>query len=171
MNFKNTIDMNNRFLFPKYFKRIGFWVSIPTIILDCLIMYGNAIDKFFQRFFPSFTPKEFELSGKVGYYVGTYLDTLAIVLTIIVLLMIAFSKEKIEDEYVAQIRLESLQWAVYCNFALLIIFTLFVYGFDYYDVTVYNMFTPLVIFILRFNYILHIKPSFEKNPERSLHEQ
>ena len=170
MNLKNTKDMNNRFLFPKQFKNIGFLIAIPAIILGYFCMHQNFQFNFLHINLPFMLSSEFS-DKKVLFDDLNLTNTLVVVITIIGLLMIAFSKEKIEDEYVAQIRLESLQWAIYFNFALLIIITFLVYGIDYFSVTVYNMFTPLVIFILRFNYILHIKPSFEKSPERSFHEQ
>lgn len=68
--------------------------------------------------------------------------------------MIAFSKEKNEDEYIATVRLESLQWGIYINYGLLAILTWCFYGFDYLGIMIYNMFTPLVFFILRFHYVI-----------------
>ena len=37
------------------------------------------------------------------------------------LIIVAFSKEKIEDEQISQLRLDSLQWAVYLNYIILVI--------------------------------------------------
>ena len=36
------------------------------------------------------------------------------------LFLIAFSKEKIEDEQIVQFRLDSLRWAIYLNYAILL---------------------------------------------------
>ena len=78
-----------------------------------------------------------------------FTDEIAAVGSIIGLLLIAFSKVRVEDEYVSKIRLESLQWAIYFNFVLLILATIFVHGMLYFQVIIFNMFTPLVFFIVR----------------------
>jgi hypothetical protein len=69
-------------------------------------------------------------------------------------LLIAFSKEKVEDEFIAGLRLSSLQWAVLVNYSLLLFCFLFIYGFAFMNVLIYNVFTVLLIFIGRFNYLL-----------------
>ena len=88
-----------------------------------------------------------------------FTDEIAAIGSIVGLLFIAFSKVKVEDEYVSKIRLESLQWAIYFNFVLLILATIFVHGMLYFQVIIFNMFTPLIFFIVRFYYILFIKNS------------
>ena len=39
---------------------------------------------------------------------------------------------------------------------------LLIYVSDYDRVTIHNMFTPLIIFILRFSYLLYVKPNFQQ---------
>lgn len=70
-------------------------------------------------------------------------------------LTVSFSKEKNEDEYIAELRLSSLLWAVCVSYILLLMAFLFVYGTPFLNVMVYNMFTVLIIFIVRFNYTLY----------------
>lgn len=157
--------MEPRFLFPHRFKVIGWVIAVPSIILGLFVLINDLrfdfltvkvpFKYFFASEFLSFNEKGNEFS------VFNFTDEIAIIGSIIGLLLIAFSKVKVEDEYVSQIRLESLQWAVYLNFALLIIATLLVYGLAYYIVAIYNMITPLLFFVVRFHYIL-----FFKNNER-----
>ncbi|QTY26578.1 hypothetical protein [Flavobacterium sp. CS20] len=64
--------------------------------------------------------------------------------------MLGFSKEKIEDEFIMQLRLSSLALAVYVNYGILLLAFLLVLGFDFFTVMVYNMFTLLLIFIIIF---------------------
>lgn len=71
------------------------------------------------------------------------------------LLLIAFSKEKIEDEAIQFFRLEALQWAVYANYLVLILAVLFCYGGLFFTVMTINLFTVLFIFIVRFRYVLY----------------
>ncbi|WP_064197075.1 MULTISPECIES: hypothetical protein [Emticicia] len=151
--------MEPRFLLPHRFKLLGWIVAIPCIILGLFVMFSDFSFDFF----------EFNVPANFVFYDGSmqtnrlevntlnFTDEIATIGSIIGLLFIAFSKVKFEDEYVAKIRLESLQWAIYLNFALLVIATIFVHGLAYYSVTVYNMFTPLIIFIIRFYYLLLVK--------------
>lgn len=77
------------------------------------------------------------------------------VLLIVGALFVGFSREKKEDEFIANLRLSSLLWAVYVNYILLLLSLLFVYGTAFLTVMMYNMFTVLIIFIVRFNYVLY----------------
>ncbi len=71
------------------------------------------------------------------------------------LLLIAFSREKIEDEIIGQLRLEALQWSVYVNYLVLAIAIVMLYNEAFFDVMVYNMFTVLVVFIARFRWLIY----------------
>jgi hypothetical protein len=47
-----------------------------------------------------------------------------------------------------------LQWAVLVNYLLLFIANWTVYGFNFLNVMIYNMLTVLIIFIVRFHFVL-----------------
>ena len=85
---------------------------------------------------------------------SNFTDEVAAVGTIVSLIMIAFSKEKVEDEAIQFFRLASLQWAVIVNYVVLIICILSLYGGIFFNVMTYNMFTVLIIFIIRFRFVL-----------------
>jgi len=55
---------------------------------------------------------------------------------------------------IAAIRIRSLVWATYINYGILLLAILFVYEFSFFNVLVFNMFTLLIFFILRFNWEL-----------------
>ncbi|MBK8611623.1 MAG: hypothetical protein IPL84_17210 [Chitinophagaceae bacterium] len=82
-------------------------------------------------------------------------NTVIAVLFIIGAMLVSFSREKNEDEFIAKLRLSSLQWAVALSYLLLLFAFIFVYGTAFLNVMIYNMFTVLIIFIIRFNYILY----------------
>ncbi|EJF11426.1 hypothetical protein O71_03159 [Pontibacter sp. BAB1700] len=82
-------------------------------------------------------------------------DELVAIVAIIGGVLAAFSEEKDEDEYIAKVRLESLLWATYINYGFLLFSVLFVYGLGFYQVMLFNMFTVLFIFLIRFNYVLY----------------
>ena len=70
------------------------------------------------------------------------------------LFLIAFSKEKIEDEQISQLRLDSLRWAIYLNYLLLILSMVFTTGIDFIDMLRIDLWVPLVFFIIRFRWVL-----------------
>jgi len=53
------------------------------------------------------------------------------------------------------IRLESLVWATYINYGVLILALIFVYDIPFFWVLVFNMFTTLIFFIIRYNWALN----------------
>ena len=79
----------------------------------------------------------------------------SILILILGLLLVAFSKEKVEDEQIAQLRLQSLQWAIYLNYLVFVLCVLFIYGTNFLAVILYNTITPLLIFIIRFRWKLY----------------
>ena len=108
--------------------------------------------------------KHFIIKGKL------HLQALEIISLLMIagLMIVGFSRLKIEDERVAQIRLESLQWGIYANYLTLALFILLVYGGAFFMVMMYGMFTPLIIFLLRFYWLLLVAPDIEAKRERKL---
>ena len=69
------------------------------------------------------------------------------------LMLWAFSHQKIDDEMVMQQRLESLQLAVYFNYAILLLATLIVYSIDYLFVLMFAQVSLLLFFIIRMEFV------------------
>jgi biotin transporter BioY len=90
-------------------------------------------------------------------------NTVLGVLFIIGAILVSFSKEKNEDEFIAIIRLKSLLWAVLVNYMLLIIAFLLVYELPFFTVMTFNMFTVLLLFIFRFHFLLYRSKSAMAN--------
>jgi hypothetical protein len=93
-----------------------------------------------------------KLAGTVN---NNILNEIVGVLIILSSIFVAFSKEKEEDEYILKIRLESLVWAVYVNYGILLISLLFIYDFSFLYVMIFNMFTVIIFFIIRFYWQLN----------------
>ena len=81
------------------------------------------------------------------------------------LFLAAFSKEKIEDEQISQLRLDSLQWAIYVNYALLIVSLIL--STDTEHVLFLNLLVPLVFFIIRFQWKLYLNNRLLRKDEGS----
>ena len=131
-------------LLPHVCQKIGFVLILPFLTLGI-----------------AFVGWDYNISW-LSYHNGAGLlgtndnltDEIAAVGTIISLMLIAFSKEKIEDEAIQFFRLASLQWAVIVNYIILMVCILVWYGVAFLSVMTYNMFTILFIFIIRFRFVL-----------------
>ncbi|MBK0379938.1 hypothetical protein [Mucilaginibacter segetis] len=71
------------------------------------------------------------------------------------LFLIAFSKEKVEDEQISKLRLDCLQWAIYLNYFLLTLSVIFTNGINFTDVLRLNLWVPLLFFIIRFRWVIY----------------
>jgi hypothetical protein len=87
-------------------------------------------------------------------------------MVLIGLFLIAFSKEKIEDEQIVQLRLSSLRWAIYLNYGILL-FSL-VFTNDSKHILSLNIWLPLLFFILRFQWVLYRLNRSAKPDEKNL---
>lgn len=149
--------MQSKLLLPNRYKLIGLFVFIPFLLL------GIAV-RFYEF---GFAFLEFSVRTDNGIFDNNHqdlTDEIALTGIIIGLLLIAFSREKEEDEFIGKIRLESLQWAVLINYILLLIATWMVYNFSFIDVMMYNMLTVLLIFILRFHIVLWKNDYYANHP-------
>lgn len=148
--------MSHKLLLPNKYKLIGWFLLIPSTILGLYLSFNNFNG--FDITVKTFSLFSDELFGKIKFLTFVQADltnTIVGVLFIIGALMVSFSKEKNEDEFIANLRLSSLLWAVLVNYFLLLIGFLFIYDLAFINVMTYNMFTVLIIFIIRFNYILY----------------
>jgi len=84
---------------------------------------------------------------------NSVLDEITALMIIVGGLFVGFSKEKVEDEFIYKLRKDSLVWAIIINYVILMFTVIFVYNFSFFNILVYNMFTPLLIFIFRFNFL------------------
>lgn len=88
-----------------------------------------------------------------------FTNEVALTLTVAGLLILAFTRERDEDERVRLIRLEAFQWSILVNFIIILIGNWVLYGGSFFWLMTFNLFTPLVVFLLRFYYVLYIRES------------
>ena len=140
--------MLTKFLLPYPLKFVGLALFLPLALL--LVLSGvyeielswltwDGFRKEGNLFYGSDENFTYEIA-----YVGTFLS----------LFLMAFSREKIEDEYIQKLRLDSLLLAFYLYSLLSIVGTLVFYSFDYLLFMGYNMFSLQIFFILRFRWVL-----------------
>jgi len=160
--------MRTNYLLPNRFKKIGWILFIPGIILGVIFL---ALDKFEPGFLDinvfAIAKGQF-LDGGTHFFTTTknnIIDEIIALLLIVGSIFIALSKEKNEDEFISRIRLESLVWATYINYIILIFTILFVFDMAFFWVLIFNMFTILFFFIIRFNWILYKSKKSIKDEE------
>lgn len=148
--------MKTGLLLPHKFKLIGWCLLIPATIAGIFLSYANFDALHINGWtFAIFNEPVFGESKSFGFIKTNMTNTIAGSIFIIGAMFVGFSKEKREDEFIAKLRLSSLMWAVWVNYFLLLLSFLFVYGTAFFNIMLYNMFTVLIIFITRFNYILY----------------
>lgn len=150
--------MKTRYLFSHKFKKFG-WILFGIGFILGVILLLNEFD------FPDWEMSVFPLIGEeTGVFTqnspmvwsfNNISDELASILLIVGGILVGFSKAKEEDEYISKIRMESLIWATYVNYIVLLLTVLFVFDMAFFNVLIYNMFTILIFFIVRFHYVLY----------------
>jgi hypothetical protein len=151
--------MKTHFLFPNKFKKIGWILFVPSLLAG-LILFISGFDfgDFLKlKVFAFYNDNYIFLSENKFFTIieNGVLDEILIVLIIVGAILISFSKTKNEDEFISKIRYESLVWATYLNFILMIIATLVIYGFEYFNVLLANVFAMLLFFIIRFHFMIY----------------
>lgn len=155
--------MKTNFLFPNNFRIIGWIMLIPAAVLGALVLFNDFEFRFLDAKVLSLLPDSVNATpgvSKTPFYLwiiksDNITAELAGLLFIAGAIFVAFSKERIEDEYIMKIRLESLLWATYAAFAIQAFCLLFFYDFTFLKSMVINMFTILIVFIIRYNIILY----------------
>jgi cbb3-type cytochrome oxidase subunit 3 len=146
--------MKTKFLWPQWGRPLGYILAIPGFVLGYLYLFQNYTipgfglrmrekDSFFQQAFENFT------------------NELAIFMVVIGLILIAFSRNKKEDELNAKLRLNALYWGIATYYAIYVLaFCINVFLIEIPFISEHmlelNIFTPLLIFIGRFNFLKYI---------------
>lgn len=156
-NFKKQLIMKTQFLFPHQFKKIGWLLFIPSLVLGTILWFNNF------DFDHYIVIKVFALLSDVNM-LGTksfsmiengVLDEIILAMIIVGGVLIGFSKVKTEDEFISKIRYESLIWSAYFNLGLMLIATIFIYGGVYFNMLIANIFSMLFFFIIRFHFMYY----------------
>jgi L-asparagine transporter-like permease len=142
--------MVSKFLLPNKFKLIGWILLIPSFIMGVMWVAGYKFVVMSPVFAIWANPNElFTIIYKDIY------NELVSVPLLISLMMVSFSKEKNEDEYITKIRLDSLLWSIYINYSFLFFALIFVFRSGFHNIMIYNMFTVLILFIVKFYLVLY----------------
>jgi hypothetical protein len=147
--------MKIRFLLPHKWKRVGWWISVPFLTFMTYCLISSYQFPFLEYRAPGSDPISFDQYFLFTLTSHNFTADIGGIMVIIGLLLVAFSKERQEDERIQKMRLESWLWAVFVNSVLLILSIGFIYGGLFLTVMAYNMCTPLILFIARFNLVMY----------------
>jgi len=147
--------MKTTFLLPNSYKKIGWILLCTTLLLIILSTGKNPVINISIHVFAINNGQIFQNNEWFVWIENSIIDELICLFFILGSFFVGFSKAKFEDEYISKIRLESLAWVTYLNYGVLFISILFVYGSSFLTVLVYNLFTTLIFFLLRFNWLIY----------------
>lgn len=148
--------MIHKLLLPNKYKKAGWLILVPATILGIILLFtGFESMPLNTRVFAVLNNEILGKNQSFSFIYTNVTPTIAGILFIAGALLVGFSKEKNEDEFISNLRLSSLLWAVLVNYILLLFAFAFIYGTSFLSVMLYNMFTVLIIFIARFNYVLY----------------
>lgn len=128
-------------MFPFHYKWPGLVLALIGIIIGIAAMYFD------------FRPEwlEFETNPDMVFMnTQNLVDEVALSLILIGLMLIAFSRERVEDEFVAQLRLHSLWWAIAIYYGIVFISVWVFYNDAFLSVMIYHLFMPLLFYVMLF---------------------
>ncbi len=151
--------LNFKFLLPVSFRLVGIVFFISGVLTG------------FTRFYLGIKPKL--LNMKVFAVYSEYLDEkymkavqnnvgeeVTIFLIITGLFLFAFSREKLENEIIHQIRYKSMIMSFYLSYAFILAANFFTFGFAFIYMLIFYSGVPLLAYILLFQFHLYL---FRKN--------
>ncbi len=131
------IDMKRSLLLPYSFRKIGWIIMIPSIILGAYMLIDGSLNGWLKLD-----------ESESWETVVRILNNIAIIGTIVGSVFISCSKEKVEDEMISAMRTNSLLLSLYIDFGLLIVASLLFYEFDFLSIMFLQLCALPVLFVI-----------------------
>lgn len=139
---------------PKGFRPLGIILSVIGIILLILVHQFNYKPDFLNL--KVFAFYSFYIEAKSFTFIThQMIQEIAGVLQVVGLFFIAFSREKVESEFLDALRLKAFLISAYLNLFYLLISILFFFGFGFVGTLVVFIVFWLAAYILVFRYLLY----------------
>ena len=155
-----------KFLFNHQWKRISGWIFYLTIPVGIYLLFTDSFEDLLNiRVFSLFHSETIFTTSNTENIIGSrgfrwiengFVDEILTFVIIVSGIIHSFCKEKVEDELISKIRMDSLVLSLYINYGVLLFFNFFVYELSYFYVMVFHLFTILILFNLIFRYKLNI---------------
>jgi IS4 transposase len=149
--------MRTNYLFP--FNTRYFGIVLILLHIPIKLYWDSHYPGGYNYHDPTVETGGFLFSPPHLFFIGTTL------MVLVGLFLVAFSKEKIEDEQIVQLRLDSLRWAIYLNYAILLFSLVFTHSGESNHILMLNIWLPLLFFILRFQWVLYRQKRSAKSDE------
>jgi hypothetical protein len=146
-------NMKTSYLLPNKLKKLG-WVLFILGIVGGVYMYYTDFDAMDFLEINVLSIYSDPILGKPTFFEiikNGIFDELVSIFIIIGGLLVGFTKEKVEDEFIYKLRKDSLVWALIVNYSILLLGIMFVYDASFMHILMFNMFTPLLFFVIRFS--------------------
>lgn len=154
--------MKTKFLLPHRFKRLGWILFVPALVLAAFQFFGNLEPEWLDWPVPKFFHRDIVLGQHeapaqafVEFETNNVADELVSALLLVTCMLLVFGRERDEDEFVMKLRLESILWAALLNGLLVLAAILLTYDFAFFYVMVFNLFLLFLLFIARFHWVLY----------------
>jgi Ca2+/Na+ antiporter len=158
--------MKTNYLFPPVYRKIGWWLFVPSFVLGILLMAGVLPDNLLTCTTPMLFGEGHSLLGIncIEFGSNDWLDEIILICLSVSLIFLSFSREVDEDECIAEIRMRSFVWAIKANTLLIIACTLTIFGFAYLYFMIIFMFTMFLFFLVKYEIALYKfrKDNYEK---------
>ena len=144
------------YLFSNNFKKPSGIIFYLSILIGFYLLITERLHEMFVVNVFSIFSYEWFGSERTGFrWIENGLgDEFFTLLIIVSGLINSFSKEKIEDELISKIRLESLTLSLFISFGLIILSTFLVFNINYMYVLVFNLFLIILLFNLTLKFRL-----------------
>jgi len=139
--------MRSNYLFPYGTRYFG--IALILVHVPIKLLWDHYYPNGYDQSLPSSGTDGFLFSAPHLFFIGTTL------MMLVGLFLVAFSRERVEDEQITQLRLDSLRWAIYLNYAILLFGLIFTRRSESDHILLLNIWLPLLFFILRFQWVLY----------------
>ncbi len=144
------------FLLPHKFKFVGSALFTLGLIL-AYIRFSMGVKPEFMTI-PVFAVYSSFLEAKSFQVITNNVsEEIVIICLLLGLALLNFSKEKEETQLVNHFRFKALIYSVAANIFFLILCTLFIYGFAYFNVLMVNIFSQLILYQVVFRFLIFAK--------------
>lgn len=152
---------STKFLLPSGYKKAGWWIFGITVVLIIIhSIFQSQCDFSLNNIRELFGMEHLE--GKGDFLSSSFgpnddlLLTLIGILLIVAGIFIGFSRNKEDDEFIEQLRYESLILSLYINSGIMLLCLIFVWGLPFLWVMMINIFSILYVFIFCFYLRLYL---------------
>ena len=146
--------MKKNYLFPHQFQWVGLVIAIVAFVALLVSQFKDFSIRMPALYNGAIS---FNDENQSGFFrmADTGMFSIAMPFLIIGLILLGFSKEKLEDEFVQYLRSQSLIWSTYVTAGLFILGTLLIYGITYLLIPYTVFFVFLLLFIVKFKIALY----------------